>query len=90
MECWNGILECLIIQLFFSLDLCAEEGGKNVELVPGGRNMEVTESNVYDYVRRYAEFRMVRSQYKSLEELRNGVLDVIPTTSLEGMRIYTS
>jgi len=66
------------------LDLCAEEGGRNVELIPGGRNVEVNEQNVYDYVRKYADFRMVRSQYKSLEEIRNGVLDVIPTTVLEG------
>ncbi len=69
----------------FSLDLCAEEGGRNVELVPGGRNIEVSEHNVYDYVRKYAEYRMVRSQYKAMEEMRNGVLDVLPPSGLDGM-----
>lgn len=28
---------------------------------------------------------MVRSQYKALEEMRNGVLDVLPASSLEGL-----
>lgn len=66
------------------MDLCSEEGGRSVELVPGGRNIEVNEHNVYDYVRKYAEYRMVRSQYKSLEEIRNGVLDVLPPSGLDG------
>ena len=57
-----------------------------MELVYNGRNIEVTESNVYDYVRKYAEFRMVKSQYKALEEIRNGVFDVIPASALEGER----
>ncbi|CAL8144298.1 unnamed protein product [Orchesella dallaii] len=71
--------------LTFSLDLSPEEGGRSVELVSGGRNIEVTDQNVYDYVRKYFEYRMVRSQYKALEELRNGVHDVIPPSSLEGL-----
>ena len=44
-----------------------EEGGTNVELISGGRNIEVTTSNVYDYVRKYAEYRMVKSQEKALQ-----------------------
>lgn len=43
------------------------QGGGSVELIPGGRDIEVTASNVYDYVRRYAEYRMVKSQEKALE-----------------------
>ena len=73
-----------LFRLFFSLDLSPEEGGRSVELVVGGRNIEVTESNVYEYVRKYFEYRMIRSQYKALEELRNGVHDVVPQSSLEG------
>lgn len=61
-----------------------EEGGRNVELISGGRNVEVTKGNVYDYVRKYAEYRMVRSQLKALEELRSGIFDVIPSSALEG------
>lgn len=44
-----------------------EEGGTNVELISGGRNIEVTTNNVYDYVRKYAEYRMVKSQEKALQ-----------------------
>lgn len=50
-----------------SLEMCEEEGGGCVELVSGGREMEVTALNVYDYVRKYAEYRMITSQEKALE-----------------------
>lgn len=52
---------------FFSLDLCPEEGGGSVELISGGRDVEVNATNVYDYVRKYAYYRMVSSQEKALE-----------------------
>lgn len=51
----------------FSLEMCEEEGGGCVELVPGGRELEVTAHNVYDYVRKYAQHRMLLSQEKALE-----------------------
>lgn len=66
------------------MDLAPEEGGRTVELIPGGRNIEVAEHNVHEYVRKYFEYRMIKSQDKALEELRNGIHDVIPPTSLEG------
>lgn len=47
--------------------MCEEEGGGCVELVPGGRELEVTAHNVYDYVRKYAQHRMLLSQEKALE-----------------------
>lgn len=50
-----------------SIDVIPEEGGTNVELISGGRNIEVTTNNVYDYVRKYAEYRMVKSQEKALQ-----------------------
>lgn len=65
--------------------MCIEEGGGNVELTPGGRDLEVTATNVYDYVRKYAEYRMIRSQEKAIEAIRVGVFDVIPETSLSGL-----
>jgi E3 ubiquitin-protein ligase EDD1 len=52
---------------FFRIDLCPEEGGGSVELVPGGRDIQVNEINVYDYVRKYAEHRMIKTQEKALE-----------------------
>jgi E3 ubiquitin-protein ligase EDD1 len=53
--------------LYFSIDLSVEEGGGTMELVSGGRDMEVTAQNVYDYVRKYAEYRMIKAQEKALE-----------------------
>lgn len=73
------------LDLTFSIDLCNEEGGDTVELIPGGRDIEMTAQNVYDYVRRYAEYRMVKCQEKALEAMRTGVLDVIPASALEGL-----
>lgn len=51
----------------FSLEMCEEEGGGCVELLTGGRELEVTALNVYDYVRKYAHHRMMLSQEKALE-----------------------
>ncbi|XP_026324159.1 E3 ubiquitin-protein ligase UBR5 isoform X3 [Hyposmocoma kahamanoa] len=73
------------LDLNFSLEMCEEEGGGCVELVPGGRELEVTALNVYDYVRKYAQHRMLISQEKALEAMRMGVLDVLPETALEGL-----
>lgn len=50
-----------------SIDLCQEEGGCSVELIPNGRDVDVTATNVYDYVRKYAEYRMFKAQKKALE-----------------------
>lgn len=44
-----------------------EEGGGTVELMPGGKDIEVTSSNVYDYVRKYAKYRMVKAQEKAIQ-----------------------
>ncbi|CAH2268734.1 jg23757 [Pararge aegeria aegeria] len=73
------------LDLNFSLEMCEEEGGGCVELVPGGREIEVTALNVYDYVRKYAQHRMLLSQEKALEAMRVGVLDVLPESALEGL-----
>ncbi|XP_030027136.2 E3 ubiquitin-protein ligase UBR5 isoform X2 [Manduca sexta] len=73
------------LDLNFSLEMCEEEGGGCVELVPGGRELEVTAHNVYDYVRKYAQHRMLLSQEKALEAMRVGVLDVLPESALEGL-----
>lgn len=53
------------ILLCLSIDLSPEEGGGSVELVSCGVDIEVTPNNVYDYVRRYAEFRMFKAQQKA-------------------------
>lgn len=73
------------LDLTFSVDLSTEEGGGSLELMPGGREVEVTAANIYDYVRKYAELRMIRAQEKALEALRTGVFDVLPTGALDGL-----
>ncbi|XP_047482711.1 E3 ubiquitin-protein ligase hyd-like isoform X2 [Penaeus chinensis] len=73
------------LDLTFSIDVIPEEGGTNIELISGGRNVEVTTANVYDYVRKYAEYRMVKSEEKALQNIRDGVFDVIPGGSLDSL-----
>ena len=75
------------LDLTFSIDLCVEEGGGSVELIANGNNCpspdlsltavlsgrdtEVNNINIYQYVRKYAEYRMVTSQEKALKKVHN-------------------
>lgn len=54
-------------------------------MVHSGRDIIVNEQNVYDYVRKYAEYRMIKTQEKALEALRLGVFDVLPETALDSL-----
>src|SRR5207248_211868 len=60
-------VEAVFEDLRFCVNLCPEEGGGQVELMTNGSNMEVAAHNVYDYVRRYALYRMVNSQERALQ-----------------------
>ena len=60
------------LELTFSIDLSAEEGGGNVELVPNGRDLEVTAANVYSYVRKYSHYRWVRKGITRIEDGQTG------------------
>ena len=81
------------------MSLSGEEGGgETCELVPGGATQPVTPGNVYQYVKLYAELRMVGvcqeallvsglHQWRKrlccpLQSLRGGVYDVIPEGAL--------
>lgn len=44
-----------------------EEGGGSVELLPGGREIQVTSSNLFEYLKRYTEYRLIKAQEKALE-----------------------
>lgn len=44
-----------------------EEGGGSVELISGGRDIQVTAQNLFDYIRRYTEYRLIKAQEKALE-----------------------
>ncbi|CAH0557316.1 unnamed protein product [Brassicogethes aeneus] len=73
------------LDLNFTIDLNPEEGGGTVEIMPGGKETEVTSANVYDYVRKYAKYRMIKVQEKAIESIRSGVFDVLPEGSLDGL-----
>lgn len=60
-----------------SITLTPEEGSGSVELVSGGRNIQVNEVNVYDYVRLYANYRLLKTHEKSLEVFREKKKTVI-------------
>ncbi|KAJ8785121.1 hypothetical protein J1605_007677 [Eschrichtius robustus] len=73
------------MDLAFAIDLCKEEGGGQVELIPNGVNIPVTPQNVYEYVRKYAEHRMLVVAEQPLHAMRKGLLDVLPKNSLEDL-----
>ncbi|XP_069477553.1 E3 ubiquitin-protein ligase UBR5 isoform X1 [Ambystoma mexicanum] len=73
------------MDLAFAIDLCKEEGGGQVELINNGVNVPVTPQNVYEYVRKYAEHRMLVVAEQPLHAMRKGLLDVLPKNSLEDL-----
>uniref|UniRef100_A0A8C7NHJ9 E3 ubiquitin-protein ligase UBR5 n=1 Tax=Oncorhynchus mykiss TaxID=8022 RepID=A0A8C7NHJ9_ONCMY len=73
------------MDLAFAIDLCKEEGAGQVELLSGGVNMPVTPLNVYEYVRKYAEHRMLVVAEQPLHAMRKGLLDVLPKNALEDL-----
>ncbi|XP_017473114.1 PREDICTED: E3 ubiquitin-protein ligase hyd isoform X1 [Rhagoletis zephyria] len=79
----DGIIQRM--ELFFVIDLMKEEGGGSVELLPGGREIQVTSSNLFEYLRRYTEYRLIKSQEKALEALKDGVFDVLPDNCMNSL-----
>ncbi|KAH8294942.1 hypothetical protein KR018_004468 [Drosophila ironensis] len=73
------------MELCFVIDLMKEEGCGNRELIAGGRDVAVTSSNIFEYIRRYTEYRLIRSQEKALEALKDGVFDVLPDNSMNSL-----
>ncbi|KAM7362066.1 E3 ubiquitin-protein ligase hyd isoform 4-T4 [Cochliomyia hominivorax] len=73
------------MELFFVIDLMKEEGGGSVELIPGGREIQVTSQNLFDYIRRYTEYRLIKAQEKALEAIRDGVFDVLPDNCMQSL-----
>uniref|UniRef100_A0A3P8XHU6 E3 ubiquitin-protein ligase UBR5 n=1 Tax=Esox lucius TaxID=8010 RepID=A0A3P8XHU6_ESOLU len=73
------------MDLAFAIDLCKEEGAGQVELLSGGVNVPVTPLNVYEYVRKYAEHRMLGVAEQPLHAMRKGLLDVLPKNALEDL-----
>lgn len=72
------------LELTFSVDL-PEESGANYDLIVNGSKLTVDCLNMYEFVRRYARFRMLKHVRQCLESLRAGVFDVLPRDSLDGL-----
>ncbi|XP_071501427.1 E3 ubiquitin-protein ligase UBR5-like, partial [Diadema antillarum] len=73
------------MELTLSIQLSKEEGGQVVDLVPGGSHIRVTADNAFDYVHRYAEYKMVVAAQKCLSSMRQGLFDVLPRNALDGL-----
>ena len=73
------------LDLTFNIDLPKEEGGSNHDLVENGSKILVDCLNMYEFVKKYAEFRMVKHVEQCLQELKNGIYDVLPANAFEGM-----
>ncbi len=54
-------------QFYIACLYCFPQGGDQIDLIPNGAETEVNASNVHDYVRKYAEYRMVKQVEKPLE-----------------------
>lgn len=55
----NGAELLASLGLTFAVTLSTEEGGEVHELKEDGTNVPVTPDNVYEYVKKYSELRMV-------------------------------
>ncbi|RNA23457.1 E3 ubiquitin- ligase UBR5, partial [Brachionus plicatilis] len=70
----------------FNIDLPSEESPlTNVDLVENGSGVQLTCVNMYEFVKLYAEYRMVKSAEPCLKEMRAGVFDVLPANALHGL-----
>jgi len=70
------------LDLCFTIKLRPEMGGADVELIPGGKDVAVTPSNVQDFVQRYAQLLMIGCVQDELDALKAGFLEVIPAKFL--------
>ena len=68
--------------LFFKLNV---QGNTTVDLVAGGLDTPVTVDNVFEYVLRHCEYRMVKAVRESLEQLKQGIFDVLPRNALDNL-----
>ena len=72
------------LDLTFSVDL-PEDDGATYDLVPGGSKLAVDCTNMYEFVKRYARFRLVKHVRQCLESLKSGVFDVLPRDAFDGL-----
>ena len=75
------------LDLTFSVQVTAEESEGQVELVKDGKNVAVCPSNVHDYVRLYAEQRMLGSNIKALQ-VRMALIFLLLFFVLRGIQYF--
>ena len=77
------------LDLTFNIDLSKEESSSsatlNTDIKENGSQVKVTAANMYEFVKLYAEFRMIKNIKLSLDQLKAGVYDVLPSSSLDGL-----
>ena len=81
----NGESVCKALDLTFNIDLSKEEDGSNHDLIDNGSNVDVNKNNMYEFVKRYAEFRMIKRIEQCCNHLKMGIYDVLPSNSLNGL-----
>lgn len=71
------------LSLNFSVSLREEEGGGIHNLIPNGADCPITPDNIYLYIQKYAELRMIKVHQEPLDVSgrggeENGCLTVVP------------
>ncbi|KAI0980945.1 hypothetical protein GJ496_001098 [Pomphorhynchus laevis] len=70
------------IGLRWAIDLRAEEGSGTSELIDNGMNTQVIAANLNSYVKTYTNHRLIKLVEPFLKNLRQGLLDVLPLSSI--------
>lgn len=58
------------------------QGGKTIEMKPGGSDIAVTKDNILEYFYLFVENRLLGPSIPVLEAIKKGVFDVIPPDCL--------
>lgn len=81
----EGAEHLTALGLNFSVSLREEEGGGIHNLIPNGADCPVTPDNMFLYIQKYAELRMIKVHQEPLEQMRQGLHDVLAESSLQNL-----
>jgi len=62
----------------FSVDVERFGVTETIDLIPGGRDIAVTQDNKQEYVRLVVEYRLIKSVQEQLDRLLEGFYDIVP------------
>uniref|UniRef100_A0AC34RRG3 E3 ubiquitin-protein ligase UBR5 n=1 Tax=Panagrolaimus sp. JU765 TaxID=591449 RepID=A0AC34RRG3_9BILA len=71
-----------MLAMNFTLTFSEKEGGKTVELIPGGENIFLNRDNILEFFYWFVEKRLLGPVIPVLEAIKKGVFDVIPSDCL--------